>query len=173
ALEAEVRGLRDRTTALLAIAAPRNIQGMPAASRGAVGPNRRQLRRGSMVAAAAVVLGIGSWALTNDTRSAADGSRITTALVAPAIFARIGELTSNDSSNSPQFATANSRTLALAARATLSPRVIPSRVVHTPVAARKLQMVDPMLEIGPGGDGWETTSLTRAREAAAGAVPHL
>src|SRR5690606_9424740 len=51
ALEAEVRGLRDRTTALLAIAAPRNIQGMPAASRGAVGPNRRQLRRGSMVAA--------------------------------------------------------------------------------------------------------------------------
>jgi hypothetical protein len=173
ALEAEVRQLRDRSNELLAIAAPRRINGIPAAARESVGPSRAQLRRGSMVAAAAIALGLGSWAFTRD-EPVSGGPRITTALVAPAIFARIGEFASNngDSSAAPANA-AQQRTLALAARATLSPRVIPARVVHSPVANRKLQMVDPILGVGPGGSGWETTSLSKAREASPGGIAHL
>lgn len=170
ALEAEVRGIRDRTSALLAIAAPREIQGMPAAIRQRA--SRRQVRRSGIAAAAAVAIGLGSWAIANHAPTN-DGPGISTAFVAPAILARIGDLTSSDSANAASADGANSRTLALAARATVSPRVIPSRVVHTPVSNRRLKLVDPMLRIGPSGDGWETASLAEAQERSAGAVAHL
>lgn len=172
ALEAEVRQLRDRSNELLAIAAPRRINGIPVEARKSVGPSRAQLRRGSMVAAAAIALGLGSWSFTRD--QPGTSPRITTAIVAPAIFAKIGELASSsgDSSIAPTNAV-HQRTLAIATRATLSPRVIPARVVHSPVASRKLQMVDPILGVGPGGEGWETTSLATARETSPGGIAHL
>lgn len=173
ALEAEVRAVRDRSTALLALAAPAVIR-RTAAQRVA----RRQLRGGPMAVAAAVIIGLGSWTLTNSDTPAGETPRLSAAFVAPAILARVTGLPGHDSSSvDPSLlpATPSARTLTLVSRATrLSPRVIAVRQTSTPVSARRLRLTDPMLEVGPGDrGGWETASLAEAREAVSGALAHL
>lgn len=173
ALEAEVRGVRDRTTTLLALAAPRSFRALPtpAVRRGGLG----RLRTGSAAAAAAVVIGLVSWGATRSLQPAGEAgtTQLASAFVAPALFARVTSLPSMDSVEAAPLTAATSRTLTLASRTTMSPRVIPARGTSIPVSARQLGVVDPMLNVGPSGDGWETTSLQEAREATNGALAHL
>lgn len=175
ALEAEVRGLRDRTTTLLAFATPRHIRALPVPGtvrRAAPG----RLRGGSVAAAAAVIVGLGSWAVTRNLGPVSDGAspQLASAFVAPAILARVAALPGGgDTIGATPLPTVTSRTLTLASRATMSPRMMPVRNSNIPVASRRLGVVDPMMEVGPSGDGWETTSIQEARVAAAGAVAHL
>lgn len=175
ALEAEVRALRSRTTALLALAAPRRIVGpvKPPV------PVRRQLRTGVAAAAALALLGT-TWAVSNGPGPATQGPSLATVLVAPAILARVTAPLVAPSADSLRDtpllpARSTSRTATLAQRATsMAPRMVEPRPVTTmTVASRRMRVADPLLEVGPAGEGWETTSLQEAREAASGAVAHL
>lgn len=171
ALEAEVRAVRDRTTALLALAAPRR----PARTRPIPAPRRRI--RGGVAAAAAVAVAFGSWGVSRQLQpTGTEGPRLAAAFVAPAILARVtAPLTSGDSMREAPLLPANaaSRTLTLAQRATMAPRMAPSRGGAMLVSSRQLRVVDPMLEVGPAGEGWETRSLQEARVAADGALALL
>jgi hypothetical protein len=174
ALEAEVRGVRDRTTTLLALAAPRSFRALPAPGvrRGGLG----RLRTGTAAAAAAVVIGLVSWGATRSLEPGTDTSgstQLAGAFVAPALFARVAAMPGVDSLSVDPLPAATSRTLTLASRTTMSPRVLPARTTSTPVSARRLRVVDPMMDVGPSGEGWETASLQEAREATAGALAHL
>jgi hypothetical protein len=173
ALEAEVRGVRDRTTTLLALAAPRSFRALPARNVGRGGLGR--LRTGTAAAAAAVLIGLASWGATRNLQPAGEpgSTQLAGAFVAPALFARAAALPSMDSVAATPLPAATSRTLTLASRTTMSPRVMPARSTSIPVSARRLGVVDPMLGVGPSGEGWETTSLQEAREATAGALAHL
>lgn len=173
ALEAEVRGVRDRTTTLLALAAPRSFRALPAKAARPVGLGR--LRGGSAAAAAAVMIGLVSWGVTRELQPSGNpgASQLASAFVAPAIFAHIAALPGNDSVNATPLPTTTSRTLTLASRTITSPRVMPARNPSVPVSARQLRVSDPMMGVGPSGEGWETTSLQEAREATAGALAHL
>jgi len=177
ALEAEVRSLRDRSIALLAIASPTAIRGIPDP---AVRPRRRL--RPTAAAAAALLVAATSWA---GPRSAGDtavesGPALAAAFVAPAILARVvapiaappAELTILPATE--RRATSRSRTLTLASRAAMPPRVIPVGDLQS-AGQPRLRVVDPMIEVAPSDDGagWETTSLQDARDAASGAVAHL
>jgi hypothetical protein len=175
ALEAEVRGVRERTTALLALAAPRSFRALPTATPAAIRRTPARIRSGSVAAAAAVIVGLGSWAATRDTAPTDTGNppQLAAAFVAPAILARVATLPGLDTAAAMPLPATTSRTLTLASRATTSPRMMPSRNTSVPVSARKLGVVDPMLEVGPSGEGWETASLQEAREGASGALAHL
>lgn len=176
ALEGEVRVLRHRSAALLAVAAPRTIRGVPLPA-----VRRRRLRGGPIAAAAAAALVIaGSVSVARDGGgSAGDGPVLATAsaFVAPAILARVAApaITNEPTATEPRrTASSRTRTLTLASRASVAPRVIPVRQV-TGGSSRRLRVVDPMLEVAPSGTGeaWETTSFQDAREAASGAIAHL
>jgi hypothetical protein len=176
ALEAEVRGVRDRTTALLALAAPRSFRALPNAAPAVARRAPARIRGGSVAAAAAVIIGLGSWVATrNDHPTTSGGSpQLAAAFVAPAILARVAALPGLDSATAlPLEATATSRTLTLASRTTTSPRMIAPRSSSVPVSSRRLGVADPMLQVGPAGEGWETASLQEARAAASGALAHL
>lgn len=172
ALEGEVRALRIRSGELLAVAAPREIRGI-ARHRG-----RRRLRSGPLAAAAAAALLVaGSWSLVGSGGNpVGDGPTLATAFVAPAILARVVMPTPTiDSGVAPARRNTASRTLTLASRAAVSPRVIPVRQVNGSGSTRRLRVVDPMIDVAPSGGGatWETTSFQEARDAASGAIAHL
>jgi hypothetical protein len=172
ALEAEVRAVRSRTAALLALAAPRR-RAEPVRV-----PSRLRRRvRGAVAAAAAVAVVGSTWMVSRQPASSLGGPTLATALVAPAILARVVAPFTGDSLRDTPLrpATSRARTLTLAQRAaTMSPRMMQPRSTGAiPVASRRLRVADPLLDVGPAGDGWETTSLQEAREAAAGAIAHL
>ena len=174
ALEAEVRGVRDRTTTLLALAAPRSFRALPLKDVRHHGLGR--LRGGSAAAAAAVVIGLVSWGISRNLQSPntpVGPSQLASAFVAPAILAHVAALPSSDSVSVTPLPATTSRTLTLASRTTTAPRVMPARNSSVPVSARQMRVSDPMLGVGPSGEGWETTSLQEAREATAGALAHL
>ena len=176
ATEAEVRGVRDRTTTLLAIASPRSFRALPAVAGGRRRRSTDRVRSGGLAAAAAVLVGLGSWAIARDALpGASSGStQLASAFVAPAILAKVTALpASNDSLTTQVLPPAASRTLTLASRATVSPRMIRTRTASVPVSARRLGVVDPMMDVGPSGEGWETASLQEAREATSDALAHL
>lgn len=174
ALEGEVRAFRLRASELLALAAPRTIHRLPLPARRA----RYQLRTGRLAAIAAAALVVaGGWSLGRPGGGGTAGRPVlATAFVAPAILARVvAPVTAPDSATPTAAQSATARTLTLASRATVAPRVIPVRQVNGGVASRRLRAMDPMLEVAPssGGEGWETTSFQEARDAAAGAIAHL
>lgn len=171
ALEAEVRAVRSRSEALLALAAPRRRVAAPV--RAPLRAGRRL--RGGVAAAAAVALVTTTWAVNRNPETPS-GPALATAFVAPAILARVIPPLSGDSLRDTPLlpASTTSRTLTLAQRASMSPRMLPVRTASVQsVAARQLRVADPLLQVGPSGEGWETTSLQEAREAAAGALAHL
>ena len=173
ALEAEVRSLRDRSIALLAIATPAEIHGVPMPQR-----IRRRLVLRPAAAAAVALLAAASWLWTRPAGDAAEsGPALATAFVAPAILAR---LTAPAPRETPVIRTvANRRNLTrsftLASRAAMPPRVIPVRDVATTGQSNRLRAVDPMIEVAPSDDGagWETATLEEARKLAAGSIAHL
>lgn len=173
ALEGEVRALRIRSGELLALATPRTIRGLPLPARRA----RLQLRTGRVAAiAAATLVVVGGWSLgREDITGTGSQPVLATAFVAPAILARVvAPVAAMDSVTPAPARSTTARTLTLASRATVAPRVIPVRQVSGSLASRRLRAMDPMLGVAPSsGEGWETTSFQEARAAAAGAIAHL
>ncbi|HRP09004.1 MAG TPA: hypothetical protein PLL69_11010, partial [Gemmatimonadales bacterium] len=170
ALEAEVRLVRNRSIQLLAAAAPR------VTPRLAPPMHTRRLRSGTAAVAAAVVIGVASWAIVGNQPAQQGAPQLAASFVAPAILAKVvGLPIHSDSAPAGQpvpAATPASRTVTLASRVTVSPRVIPARTGATNPASRKLRLVDPILEMGQGGV-WQTSSLQQARDASDGAVAYL
>lgn len=176
ALEGEVRTLRSRSAALLAIATPRTIRGVPLPAI----RSRRRLRGGPVVAAAAVALLLGgSWTVSRSGNGTGSDDRpvlaTASAFVAPALLARVVTPAVSVDSTARRRPQATSRTLTLASRAAVAPRVIPVRQVTGTPSTRRLRVVDPMIDADPssGGQAWETTSFQDARDAAEGAIAHL
>lgn len=177
ALEGEVRSLRTRSRELLALATPPEIRGIPLPAR----RPRYKLRTGRVAAIAAAALVVaGSWSFTRTGGTAGGEGRpvLASVFVAPAILARVvspAAAAVDSVVMSGQRSAPISRTLTLASRAAVAPRVIPVRQVTGGTASRRLRVMDPMLEAAPSatGEGWETTSFQEAREAASGAVAHL
>jgi hypothetical protein len=175
AQEGEVRLLRERSHALLALAAPRTIHGIPVRVRRV----RYRLRTGRVAAiAAAALVMVGGWSFTRTGAGNGEGRPVlATAFVAPAILARVtlpATVSEAVTPATPQAST-RTRTLTMASRAAVAPRVIPVHQVAGTGSTRRLRVVDPMLEVAPsgGGEAWETTSFQQAREAAGGAIAHL
>jgi anti-sigma factor RsiW len=177
ALEAEVRALRARSTALLAIAAPAIIRGIPLPAR----PARRRLR--PMAAAAAALLAGGSWLASRPAPGDTPTPRLATAFVTPAILAAITpevareQATLREPEPRRAGATSRARTLVMASRASLTPRVIGGARAGGPsaVASRPLRTVDPMAEMAPSnlqGVQWQAASYTEGGQGNAG-IAHL
>ncbi len=178
ALEGEVRVLRQRSTDLLALAVPRTIRGAPLPAI----RTRRRLRCGPLAAAAAAAVVVGaSWSMAGTGGTPGEGDRpvlaTASAFVAPAILARVvAPITAaTDSTAATPRRASSSRTLTLASRAAVAPRVMPVRQVTGNGNTRRLRVVDPMVDVAPsgGGEAWETASFQAARDAAAGAIAHL
>lgn len=171
ALEAEVRELRDRSIQLLAAATPRSTRLAPPV------PRTRRLRSGTAAVAAAVLIGVGSWAVVGNQPTQQGAPQLAASFVAPAILAKVVGLPISGADSAPvgqpvPSAAPSPRTITLASRVTVSPRVIPARATTPNPAARKLRLVDPILDMGQGG-AWQTSSLQQAREASEGAVAYL
>ncbi len=175
ALEAEVRALQSRSRDLLALAAPRSIRGLelPAAA-----PRRRRLGPAAAVAAG-LILAVTTMTMNRGAVDATGGPVLASAFVAPAILARVVAPVEREAALLPAVGSAaarrsaTSRTLTLASRATMAPRVMTVSQVSDGGGAR-LRMVDPMVEVDPGNGGasWQTTSMQQARETA-GTIAHL
>ncbi len=173
ALEAEIRSLRDRSIALLAIATPAVIRGVPMPRRA-----RSRLVMRPAAAAAVAVLAAASWLWTRpDSGTVESGPVLATAFVAPAILARV---TAPAPREAPAVRTVVnrrniSRSFTLASRAAMPPRVIPVHDVATTGQSNRLRALDPMIEVAPSGSGagWETATLQEARQMAAGSIAHL
>lgn len=163
AQHAEVAALRDRTSALLTLAAPR-----VAPRKVRVGQPRLELRRGVIAASVAAMLAVGVWSTITSAGTPSSAPRLSTAFVAPAILAGIDAI-----SDVVSRADLDARTRALAARAALRPRVVsPDRIPVVLAASQSLRVIDPLI----GSDhspGWEVTTLQAAQEASEGMVAHL
>ncbi len=174
ALEAEVRIVRERSISLLAIATPAEIHGIPMPMR--VRVRRRRQLRPAAAAAAALLVAAGTWAFSRGGGTVERGPVLATAFVAPAILARvIAPAEPVAPISRPVEHRSISRTLTLASRAAMPPRVIPIREVANIGQAGRLRVVDPMIETAPSEDGagWRTATLQEARDAASGAIAHL
>lgn len=170
---AEVEALRTRAAALLELAAPRTVRN-PRVAR----PVRRRSRRAGMVAAAAVLLvGTGAFTVLRAPLGSAGGTamppRLATASVAPALFADpAGGLEGDLPDLDLERALRSTRTLTLASRAAMAPRVVTPMLPVTNVSGRPLRAVDPMAAVDPA-DGWVATPWAEARRATRGAIAHL
>ncbi|MEZ4378756.1 MAG: zf-HC2 domain-containing protein [Gemmatimonadales bacterium] len=176
ALEGEVRALRARSSALLALASPARIRGLPLPAR----RPRRRLRPGA-AAAAAVALAGGTWLATSRPAPGDESApRLATAFVAPAILAAVSPALAPDAqatvASNERRTGSRARTLTLASRATLTPNVIGGRTRTPPTSiSRPLRTVDPMAELAPStlqGVRWESADYSEARQAGA-AIAHL
>lgn len=175
---AEAEALRARASALLELAAP---------PRAIVPPqvNRRQRPRGGprlgrMAAAAVLVVGTGAFTLLQvpfgTTGSSALPPRLATASVAPALLAgstqEIAVTSEFLADQDLARALRSTRTLTLASRAAMTPRVVTPMLPVTNVSGRPLRAVDPMTAVDPA-DGWVSTPWAEARRATRGAIAHL
>lgn len=167
ALEGEVRTVRDRAGALLALAAPRHRvprtlpTTLPRPTRRRLG---KRLATGSGVVAALLALGVG---LQPDAPARGAGPARRSPTLATALVAQPVERPANAS-----IATsATDRTLTLASRVALAPNV----VARTPIvnaSTRPLRPVDPMAAVELS-EGWETTSFHEATRRSRGALARL
>lgn len=184
---AEVEALRARTSELLAIATPpqRRRHGLPI---GAVAQDStrvwalrqtfRRVGRRAPVAAAVAILLLGATGRLAWQDQSADGARVSgtprlaTAFVASPIMAGAGLFSGRPDSLWPATNSLAARTLTLASRAAMAPRVIAASVSTSGPNRRTLAAMDPMAEIDPTA-GWETTSWHDARRLTRNAVAHL
>lgn len=176
----EVEALRAQVTLLLASAAPRAIHRPPLP---APATARRGRRRAAPAAAAAALLlaGASSWVAWQSPPGTAPGTpSLATVAVAPAVLANAAArlVASADSSlgtpleepgRSPAL---RARTLTLASRAAMPPRIVTPMMPVTNPAARPRPAVDPLAAVNPA-EGWEATSWAAARTATRGAVAHV
>jgi hypothetical protein len=166
ALEGEVRGVRDRAGALLALAAPRHRVArslratLPRPMRRRLG---KRLLAGGGVVAALLALGIGlrSDPVTGSVRPVIRPPTLATALVAQPVPRPVEQ--SAD--------VAADRTLTLASRVAVAPSVV-SRTPIVNASTRPLRPVDPMASVELT-DGWETTSFHEATRRSRGALARL
>lgn len=174
---AEVEALRARASALLEVAAPRTAKDPRIARR--VRPRAR--RSVAMVTAAAVLLvGTGTFTVLRTPLGNTGGTtlppRLATASVAPALFAGPTSGVEGASDDLPDLdlerALRSTRTLTLASRAAMAPRVVTPMLPVTNVSGRPLRAVDPMAAVDPA-DGWVATPWAEARRATRGAIAHL
>ncbi|MES2125054.1 MAG: zf-HC2 domain-containing protein [Gemmatimonadota bacterium] len=159
ALYGEVGELRSRTAALLAIAVPR-------ATRRPAARSRRPLI--GVAAAAAVLIGFTTWLSTPTAPAAPANPRLATAFVAPTLFARIGNLEASPAE--AVSATTDQRTMTLASRAAIRPKVVGSATM-TP-AVRRMRPIEPLAVLDPSA-GWESMSWDEAKALNGGALAQI
>lgn len=173
ALEAEVRVLRSRSAALLAVAVPRTP------GRVAVGGRVRRRRILSLRPAAAAALAIftvgTSWMAFGpaDANSRTGSPNLASVVVAPAILAAIIPGSSEETPPVDPIVIGADRNARLAATAKFTPRVVGGRTTDA-YALRPMRTMDPMSELSPStsGIGWQNASYQEAR-AESGTLAHL
>jgi anti-sigma factor RsiW len=177
AAEAEVEALRARTAELLELTAPRTTHSPRIARR--VRP-RAGGRLGMVAAAAVLLVGTGAFSVMQTPLGMSGTNtkppRLATASIAPALFA--GSASGPEVGSAPihdpalERALRSTRTLTLASRAAMAPRVVTPMRPVTNVSGRPLRAVDPMAAVDPA-DGWVATPWAEARRATRGAIAHL
>lgn len=184
---AEVEALRARTSELLAIATPpqRRRQGIAHQGAAADSARRRALRvtfrrvgrRAPIAAAAALLVFSAASQLAWQDRGAegiqSTGTpRLATAFVASPAMVGMGLFGLRTDSVPAVADSISARTLTLASRAAMSPRVITTSVPAGGGSRRTLAAMDPMITIDPTA-GWQTASWQEARRQTRNAVAHL
>lgn len=160
ALYGEVGELRSRTSALLAIAVPRATRRRPAAR------SRRPLV--GLAAAAAVLIGFTTWATTPTAPATQDNPRLATAFVAPTLFARVGTPDGNAAGSAAL--TPEQRTLTLASRAAIRPKVVGPATMSAVVT--RMRPIEPLAVLDPSA-GWESISWEEARTLSGGSLARI
>ncbi|MEP6590763.1 MAG: zf-HC2 domain-containing protein [Gemmatimonadota bacterium] len=166
----EVGEVRSRTAQLLAIAAPRGARrsarrpAMPATPI----PMRSRRPWMQVAAAAAAAVGVTGWLALQPTPASQPTPRLATAFVAPTIFARVGS--PGGVPNEDLAVTPEQRTLTLASRAVIRPRVVGP--VMQPVTPRRMRPLEPLAEVDPSA-GWETVSWESALTLGGGSLARL
>lgn len=163
-ISGEVQELRARASRLLAIASPRVIKrpAMPAMPAMPVRTRRPWI---GVAAASIAVIGASTWLAVQPVGIDRPTPRLATAFVAPILFARLTAPTDG----TPAL-TAEQRTLTLASRAVIRPRVVgPMPMV---AAVRRLRPVEPLAELDPSA-GWESISWEAALALGHGSLARL
>lgn len=184
---AEVEALRARTSQLLAIATPpqRHRRGLSIhpAPHDATRPwalrqtFKRVGRRAPIAAAVAILLLSGTGRLAwqqqgIDSARPTGTPRLATAFFASPMMAGASLFTGRADSLRPASGSLVARTLTLASRAAMAPRVIAARASTSGSHRLALTAIDPMTEIDPT-PGWETASWNDARRLTRNAVAYL
>ncbi len=163
----EVQEVRSRSVRLLAIASPRVVK-RPALP--AVPARTGRVRRPWMglIAASIAIVGVSTWRAVQPVPANQPTPRLATAFVAPTLFARVGSAL--DAANGGAVLTSDQRTLTLASRAVIHPRVVGPMPSFTPV--RRMRPLEPLAEIDPSAD-WELISWDAAMALAQGSIARL
>lgn len=156
----EVEEVRVRSSQLLAIASPRFTRRVAAPARTPKVPRAWA----GLAAAGIAILGATTWIANQPGAPVTGNPRLATAFVAPTLFARVA------TDGGATVAAHDLRTLTLASRAVITPRV----VAPTPSALvmRRFRPVEPLAEVDPS-TGWETISWEGAVALSHGPIARL